>query len=704
VVKDFSLSPEIVERNEVVVTGVSGATQARRTPTPIDVMKRQELMQIPTTNLIDAISRKPGVAQISTGPAVSKPIIRGLGYNRVVTVNDGVRQEGQQWGDEHGIEIDEYSVSRIEILKGPASIIYGSDAMAGVINIITNVPAPEGTIRGNVIANYQTNNMLRGFGANIGANSHGFNWNAYGSFKDAADYQNKYDGRVYNSKFNERNFGGYVGYNGSWGYSHLIVSNFHQNLGLIEGDRDSNGNFIKPLPGGIDGTPTNSDFNSTDPQIPKQQIDHFKLVSDNSFTLGPGRMSMNVGFQSNQRQEFGNADDPSEKSLWFDLKTITYSAVYHFREKTSWRTSFGINGMGQTNNNKGVEVLIPEYSLFDIGGFIYTQKTWKKINLSGGIRFDNRSLDSKELNESGIVKFPGFTRDFSNVSGSVGFSYEPSQLVTFKFNAARGFRAPSIPELATNGRHEGTNRYEYGDNQLHSETSLQLDGGFELNSEHLSFEASVFYNNIQNFIFYRKLSSVTGGDSVVNVSGDIVPAFQYVQRQASLAGAEFVLDIHPHPLDWLHFENTFSWVEGWFNEPIEGVKNVPYIPAARLLSQLGGTFYKKGKSVRNLSLKLELDKNFAQNRAFTAYNTETPTPGYTLFNASLGGDIQSHGKTLFSLYLNGINLTDVAYQNHLSRLKYEDINPISGRMGVFNMGRNFSIKLNVPINGKLAHS
>jgi iron complex outermembrane receptor protein len=190
----------------------------------------------------------------------------------------------------------------------------------------------------------------------------------------------------------------------------------------------------------------------------------------------------------------------------------------------------------------------------------------------------------------------------------------------------------------------------------------------------------------------------------VNVSGDIVPAFQYVQRQASLAGAEFVLDIHPHPLDWLHFENTFSWVEGWFNEPIEGVKNVPYIPAARLLSQLGGTFYKKGKSVRNLSLKLELDKNFAQNRAFTAYNTETPTPGYTLFNASLGGDIQSHGKTLFSLYLNGINLTDVAYQNHLSRLKYEDINPISGRMGVFNMGRNFSIKLNVPINGKLAHS
>ena len=699
--KDFSLSPEIVERNEVVVTGVSGATQARRTPTPIDVMRRQELLQLPTTNLIDAITRKPGVAQLSTGPAISKPVIRGLGYNRVVTVNDGVRQEGQQWGDEHGIEIDEYSVSRVEILKGPASIIYGSDAMAGVVNIITNVPAPEGTIRGNVIANYQTNNLLRGFGANLGANNHGFNWNAYGSLKAAADYRNKYDGRVYNSKFNEQNFGGYIGYNGGWGYSHLILSKFHQNLGLVEGGRDPLGNFIKSLPGGVDVVPTSSDFNSTDPQIPWQQVNHFKLVSDNSFNLGTGRLTLNVGYQNNQRKEFGNADDPSEKSLWFNLNTVTYSAIYHLLEKTKWRTSIGMNGMVQANTNKGVEALIPEYSLFDIGGFIYTQKNWDKVTLSGGIRFDNRSLDSKELDESGTLKFAAFERDFSNLSGSAGISYEASQLVTLKFNVARGFRAPSIPELATNGRHEGTNRYEYGDNNLKSETSFQLDGGFELSSEHLSFEASLFYNNIQNFIFYRKLSSVNGGDSIVNVNGDQVPAFQFEQRQATLAGAEFVLDIHPHPLDWLHFENTFSWVQAQFKEAIQGVKNVPFIPAARLVSELGGTFYKQGKRIRNLSVKLEMDANFSQNRAFTAYNTETPTPGYTLFNASIGGDIQHHGKTLFSLYVNGVNLTDVAYQNHLSRLKYTDVNTVTGRMGVFNMGRNFSIKLNVPINGKL---
>jgi iron complex outermembrane receptor protein len=699
--RDFFLSPEIVERNEVVVTGVSGATQSRRTPTPIDVMKRQDLIQLPTTNLIDAITRKPGVAQLSTGPAISKPIIRGLGYNRVITVNDGVRQEGQQWGDEHGIEIDEYSVSRIEILKGPASLIYGSDAMAGVVNIITNVPAPEGTIRGNVIANYQTNNRLRGFGANLGANRNGINWNAYGSIKAAADYENKYDGRVYNSKFNEKNFGGYVGYNGSWGYSHLILSNFHQNLGLVEGERNDNGDFTKPLPGGGDGVPTTSDFNSTDPQIPKQQIDHFKLVSDNSFSIGTGRLALNIGYQSNQRKEFGNIDDPSEKELWFDLRSGTYSVVYHLAEKTSWRTSIGISGMQQTNKNKGAEVLIPEYSLFDIGGFLYSQKNWDKITMSGGLRFDNRSLDSKEFDESGDIKFRAFKRDFSNVSGSVGISYLPSQLVTLKFNVARGFRAPSIPELASNGAHEGTNRYEYGDQDLKSETSLQLDAGIELNSEHVSFEASAFYNSIDNFVFYRKLQSTSGGDSTLEVDGNFIPAFKFDQRKATLAGVEFVLDIHPHPLDWLHFENTFSFVRGQFKDGIEGVKNVPFIPATRLVSQLGGTFYKEGKTIRNLSIKLEMDASLDQSKAFTAYDTETPTPGYTLFNASIGGDIHSKKKTLFSLYFNAVNLTDEAYQNHLSRLKYAPLNMATGRTGVFNMGRNFNVKLNIPINGKL---
>ncbi|HYC28087.1 MAG TPA: TonB-dependent receptor, partial [Chitinophagaceae bacterium] len=549
--KDFSLTAEVVERSEVVVTGISSATQSRRTPTPITTVRRQDLLRHASMNIVDAISRQPGVSQIGTGPAVSKPVIRGLGYNRVITIHDGVKQEGQQWGDEHGLEVDEYSVSKIEILKGPASLMYGSDAMAGVINIMSNVPVPDGTLRGNFISNYQTNNKLRGAGLNLGANNHGFNWNVSGSLQAAADYQNKYDGRVYNSKFNEKNLGGYIGYNGNWGYTHLIASYFKEDLGVVEGERDALGRFIKPLPGGVDGTPDESDFNSTKPQVPWQRINHAKLVSDNSFNIGQGRLALILGYQRNQRTEYGNPDDPSEKELFFDLGTFNYSGIYHLAEKNSWRTAIGMNGMAQTNKNKGTEVLIPEYSLFDIGTFIFSQKSWDKVTISGGVRFDNRSLDSKAFREGSDIKFAAFNKDFANFSGSAGISYLPSKLVTLKFNIARGFRAPTVAELSSNGVHEGTNRYEFGDNSLKSETSWQLDGGIELESQHVSLEATLFSNNIRNFIFYRKLSAVGGGDSTIEVDGNFIPAYLFDQSPARLAGLELRLDIHPHPLDWL---------------------------------------------------------------------------------------------------------------------------------------------------------
>ena len=695
--KDFFISPEVAERNAVVITGVSSATQAKRIPTPITIVRKQDLLKNVSVNIVDAISKEPGIAQSSSGPAISKPVIRGLGYNRVVILNDGVRQEGQQWGDEHGIEIDEYSVNKIEILKGPASLIYGSDAMAGVINIISNVPVPEGTVRANIISNYQTNNHLRGVGANIAGNKKGFNWNTYGSLKAAADYENKYDGRVYNSKFNEKNFGGYVGYNGSWGYSHLLLTSFNQQLGIIEGERNVNGEFKKRLPNGIEVEPSEKDFNSIYPQIPKQHIQHFKVAGDNSFSVGRSRFSVKGAYQRNQRIEFGNEDDPEEQELHFDLKTITFSSIYHVRERETWQTSLGVSGMFQTNRNKGQEVLIPEYGLFDIGGFVYLQKVWEKITMSGGVRYDHRSLDSKEFMDGNDVKFQPFNKKFSNISGSVGVAIQQSSFVTIKLNIARGFRAPNIAELASNGAHEGALRYEYGDKNLKSETSLQLDGGFEFNSEHISLDANFFHNNINNFIFYRKLVSTSGGDSTVNVDGSLIPAFQFSQQKAKLAGLEFKFDIHPHPLDWLHIENTFSYVKGLFNTAIEGKKDIPFIPAARLISQIRADFLDEGKVIRNLFFKVEMDNTFAQNNAFTAYDTETATKGYTLFNAGIGSDIVSNNKVIASLHLNALNIGDLAYQNHLSRLKYAAENLQTGRRGVFNMGRNFSVKLNIPL-------
>jgi iron complex outermembrane receptor protein len=357
--------------------------------------------------------------------------------------------------------------------------------------------------------------------------------------------------------------------------------------------------------------------------------------------------------------------------------------------------------MQQSNKNKGVEVLIPEYSLFDIGGFVYTRKTIDKMTLSGGVRFDNRAIDSKQLIDGGNIKFQSFNKNFSNVSASAGLSYEAGKTVTLKLNIARGFRAPSIPELASNGAHEGTNRYEYGEQNLKSETSWQIDGGIEWATEHISLTANIFYNAVNNFIYYRKLTAAGGGDSIIVAGNDDLFAFRFNQDNASLYGAEVNLDIHPHPLDWLHIENTFSFVRGVLSQEQDGSKNLPFIPAPRLINEIKAELFKKGNSIHNLYLKAELDNTFAQNHPITGYNTETNTPAYTLVNAGLGGDVMSKGKTLFSLFLGANNLGDIAYQSHLSRLKYAPENLATGRMGVYNMGRNFSIKLYIPLSFSL---
>ncbi len=713
--QNFELSETLIEKNEVVITGVNMATSAKNNPVPVSIIRRDDMDKQISTNIIDAISKVPGVSQLSTGPAISKPFIRGLGYNRVVTVSDGVRQEGQQWGDEHGIEVDDYNVSRIEILKGPASLMYGSDALAGVVNIISPSPLPVGSIKGNVAANYMTNNGTMAYHADIAGNQNGFNWSAYITQKQAHDYKNKYDDYVFNSRYNNTNYGASIGINKKWGYSHLTFTSFNQNLGLVEGDRDSVGGFLKPVDiNGVaeEASATSSDHHSYSMTVPKQKITHQKVVWDNSFYLNNGgRIGVILGYQLNQRREYGDVLTPNEPGLFLNLKTINYGATYYLPEMNGWQSSIGVNGMRQTNENKGTEFLIPAYDLFDIGGFIVTRKTIKKVTVSGGVRFDNRSLNSKSLfldanghpATSGEEKFTAFKKDFNNVSASAGLSYEVSKRVTLKANAARGFRAPNIAELSANGVHEGTIKYEYGNTNLKPEVSTQGDIGIDFNTEHVSLTANVFYNHITNFIYSRKLFNAAGTDSIPaedNEQG--FAAFQYQQTTANLYGGEMMLDIHPHPIDWLHFENTVSYVRGVAANGTDSTKNLPNIPAARWLAELKGRFRKVGRScLQNAYVGVQMDMNFAQNNVFSAYETETPTPSYTLLNVGLGADfVNRKSKTLFSLYLAMNNITDVAYQNNLSRLKYADVNPITGRTGVFNMGRNFSVKVAIPINFK----
>ena len=706
--KDFVLSETLLEKNEVVITGVNMATTLKKTPTPVSVVRRDYLDANISTNIIDAIAKLPGVSQLTTGPAISKPFIRGLGYNRVVVVGDGVRQEGQQWGDEHGIEIDDYNVSKVEVLKGPASLVYGSDALAGVVNIVPPGSVPAGQIKGNVAANYLTNNGQISYHADIaGTTKGGLSWSAFGTQKFAHDYKNKYDGYVFNSKFKNTNYGGSLGLNKQWGSSILRFTSFNQELGLVEGDRNENGQFIKPVNNnGVEdeAVATNDDFKSYSIGVPRQKITHNKLVWDNNLYLhNGGRLALTLGYQWNRRKELGNVLAPDEPDLLLKLNTFNYGLKYYLPEMNGWQTTIGVNGMQQKNNIGGEEYLIPSYDLFDAGVFAVTSKTFDKLTLSGGLRFDNRHMNIKGLQLGNETKFASFDRDFSNISGSAGLSYAVSQQVTLKLNAARGFRAPNISELAANGVHEGTIKYEYGNENLKPEVSTQGDLGLEFNSQHVSLTAGVFYNHISNFIFARKLVNAAGADSIPATDNDEgYSAFKYQQNTANLYGGELMLDIHPHPIDWLHFENTFSYVRSSISNGTDSTKYLPNIPAARWLSELKGKFKKVGGVMQNAYVGVQLDRTFAQNDIFSAYQTETATPGYTLLNAGVGTDFvnKKNGKTLFSLHLAANNLTDVAYQNHLSRLKYAAENEVTGRVGVFNMGRTFSMKVSIPIDFK----
>jgi iron complex outermembrane receptor protein len=688
--KNFALNHAVIENANATVTSFLRATSSKKTPTPINVIRKDELFKGAATNFIDALSKTPGVTQLSTGPAISKPIIRGLGYNRVVVLNDGVRQEGQQWGDEHGIEIDEYNVTRTEVLKVPASIIYGSEALSGVINIVSNVPVANGATRGNIFTNYQSNNNLQGYHFDLAGNKNGFVWGVNATSKKAGDYKNKYDGYVYNSKYNELNGGGFLGIEKDWGYSHLIINKFTQKLGMIEGERNEWGAFLKPINmnGVIDETvATSDDFKSTTPNIPYQYIQHTKYVLDNSINWGVGKFKVNLAYQRNQRQEFGNVLNPNEKNLYFDLNTVNYSFQYLLPEKNNWKHTIGINGLKQENKNKGVETLIPEYTSVEVGLFFYTQKRIHQFNWSGGVRIDKKGI---EFNDQ--------QKNYGDVAGSMGVTYELNSDWVFKFNVARGYRAPNLSELGSNGAHEGTNRYEYGNTQLGSEKSLQFDLGLEWSSEHASFTGNIFYNNVSDYIFYQKLLSKKGTDSIIiDNDGKQFFAFAYQQQNAKLAGAEFNLDIHPHPLDGLHIENTLSYVKGTFEKALDGSKNLPNIPSLRWISELRYELQNNNGKLKNSYVSIQVDHAAKQADPFTGFNTETETPAYTLFNIGAGTQVAKKGKQLFSIALVAQNITDVSYQNHLSRLKYTAENLFTGRTGVYNMGRNFSLKINVPL-------
>lgn len=649
--------------NELVVTGVTGDTKLKNSTAPISIVSSKVLRQTTSTNIIDAIAKQPGVSQITTGSGISKPIIRGLGYNRIIVMNEGIRQEGQQWGDEHGIEIDGQNVNSVEILKGPASLMYGSDAMAGVL-ILHGAPIlPEGEMKATVSTEYQTNNGLFDYSLNFAGHQKAFVWDARFTDKMAHAYKNKYDGYVPGSQFKERAGRLMLGINQPWGHSHLTGTIYHQTPSIIEGERDESTGELEC---------TSSDVKTYSKALPFQQIWHYKTVWDNSFNLPKGWLKAIVGYQQNQRQEFEESAD--EYEIYFKLHTVTYDVRYLSQEFEGWKVAGGVNGMWQQSLNLGEESLIPEYNLFDIGGYATVSKSFDALTLNGGLRFDNRHINFH-------------SRNFNGVTGSIGAVWNLCQHTNLRLNVARGFRAPNMSELGSDGIHEGTLRYEIGNAELKPEYSWQADLGIDLSSQYISFQAALFANRIENYIFAKRVNTVMEEGYLT---------YQYTQGDARLLGFEAGFDFHP--IHQVHLENTFSFVDARQLHASEDARYLPMTPAPRWTSELKYELTHHGHTVfNNTFVALGLECNLAQNHYYKVDDTETRTPSYTLLSLSAGTDLNIHKRKVAEIYVTAENLLNHAYQNHLSRLKYCDINNATGRQGVYNMGRNVVFKLIIPI-------
>lgn len=667
---NIALEPSVVESAEVVITGSPFSSNNKTNSLSVVTVGKDKLTQAAGTNLIDAVAKVPGISQVSTGGAISKPTIRGLGYNRVLTMVDGAREEAQQWGDEHGIEVDQFSAARVEILKGPASLLYGSDALGGVINIIDDlVPAP-GVVNGDFTTSYSTNNGLTASSLMLQGNDNGFVYRGRTSYKNAYGFGYK-NTVVPNSGFNEFNMSGMVGLNKSWGYSHLTFSRFNTNIGLVEDGPDDQGHFLNE-----DGDViSKSEARERRLGLPFQNINHYRAALNSNIILGKGQLKTTFAFQRNMRKEF--EDSATQPGLDLNLNSYTYDVKYYFPNAGKWEPAIGVQGMYQINVNKGNEFLIPDYNSNNIGAFVYLKRNFEKGAFNIGARYDYKNVDGKDLSADGKQVFNAFNNNFSNFSGSLGFAYEVAKNLVLKGNAGSGFRAPNIAELAANGVHEGTFRYEIGNSNLKQETSLQFDLGLEYTADHVTFGLNGYANRIFNYIYPGNFNNET--KDITNEDGQkqTLPVYRFVQTKADLVGGEASIDFHL--VKSLHFENSFAYVKG-INRADDSP--LPFIPAATINNEL--RFEPEMRGLSGSYIKVGVSNVLKQSR-FDSF--ETQTNGYTLLDAGVGTSIKT-AKGKFNIWVTGQNLLDKQYFNHLSRYK-----PV----GIYNPGRNVTFGISVPL-------
>jgi len=643
-----------------------------------------------------SLEKIPGISAINVGVGISKPVIRGLSSNRIIVQQYGIKQESQQWGTDHGLEVDAFDVEKVEIIKGPTTLQYGSDGLGGVINIKHgNIPT-KNSVSGSVQSNYKTNNNHLGVSAKIAMNKNNFFSSARYTQQKFSDYKVPakmfeyntftlpiYNHRLKNTAGNEQNIAITAGYNSNKSITRLTFNHYKLNAGIFSG---------------AVGIPRSyslqHDGNYRNIETPKQEVDHYRLTLNQSLTLGKNLLSFNLGYQNNIRSEYtfpefhniprSQIDFNNQLGLNLILRTYTLNVLLEQNLKAS-KINYGINLQSQFNKRSGFEYLIPDYNITRNGLFTTFEKRLKKMILNGGFRLDIGSNSSRyhkqfvwnsnEIIIDSLIS-EATNNQFFNWSTSVGATYEINKKNTFKINFARSFRIPHPSETSSNGIHHGTFRHEQGTTDLISEIGYQSDIGLFHTSDNMTFEIVTYFNFFKNYIYLGP--TFPARFSSLPESGQI---FKYRQDDAIFTG--FETELNYKISKYLAFRQTSDFVQ---SINLTNGLAIPFTPQPTIKNSVQWSF-SQTIFVKNPVFEFEHQYYFPAKGALRIDRSERETPSTFLFNVNSKIELSLNKKTIiFNLQIQ--NIFNQPFLNHLSRYRLINI-PEQGRNIILLIKYNF---------------
>lgn len=629
---DAMLRPTLIELPEMQVTATPLATTSLTSPQPTSLLSREELQTNRAPSLGETVSSMPGVRSFGTGSGIGKPVIRGLSSNRVLVLADGQRVESQQWGDEHGPQVEAGEAERIEVIRGPASVLYGSDALGGVVNVVTP-PLPDAIGRNpfgevRLLGTYSTNNDQPDGTASVEGAAGA--WGFRGSFtgRTSEDVRTP-AGPLFNSGGSTLNGAANVGYRGSFGTVSASYSDRHERVEIHE----------DPAQEAL--------------ATPYQRIADARAHLKANLAAGASHFDLDLGYERNRRREF-EAAGATEIALGLLANTYSADVRLHHVPLGPIAGLVGASALRSTLTKSGEESLVPENAYTNIGVYAFEQAEVGRWNLSLGARYDHRRLTVENDEDLGVL---AQRRTYNSLTGNLGVLYRAAEPVALVLNVGRGFRAPSAFDLFANGVHEGTVRYERGDSTLGNETSFNTDLALRVQTRHLSAEIGGYVNYIDGFIF----PNPTG----VEDPGSGFQIYDITQGNARLAGFEAAAEYHP--IELLHLRVTADYTRGQNTSTDTPLPFIPPFRATYTVKVEG----EPGRWMRHSYLSLSGESNARQTRL----DPEDYAPaGYTLGHVGAGTTVPA-GRATFAIDLQLRNLFDEAYAGFLSRYKTYALDP-----------------------------